>query len=55
MLRAGVGLVVSFHQPVNRQVRVFLGGRQAGVAQHLLNGTQIGPAFQQVGREGMAD
>lgn len=52
---AGVGLVVGFNQPVDGQVRVFLCGRQAGMAQHLLDGAQISPTFQQVGGEGMAD
>ena len=36
-------------------VGVKLCGRQVGVAEHLLDGTEIGSAFEQVGREGVAE
>src|SRR6266568_740515 len=49
----GVGLVVDLHQPVDADVGIFLGGGERGVAEQLLNGAQVGAAFQHVGGKGM--
>ena len=37
------------------QVHVDLGGGDAFVAQHLLNGPEVGPMFQEMGGEGMSE
>jgi hypothetical protein len=37
-----------------QDVRVDLGGGDVGMAQHLLDGTQISPALQQMTGKGMA-
>jgi len=41
-------------QPLGRQVRVDLGGREVGVTEHLLQRAQIAPAREQVGGEAVA-
>ncbi len=41
-------------QAVGGDVGVDLGGRDVSVAQQGLNHAQVGPAFQQVGGEGVA-
>ena len=46
-MRLEIGLAAT---PVG-DVRVQLGGRQVCVAEHLLDGAQVGPSFEQVGRE----
>ena len=52
--RPGVGLQISRAQPFHRDVRVDLRGREAGVTEDLLHGAQVGAAFEQVGRGGVA-
>src|SRR3954454_614068 len=52
--RARVRLEVDVLQAVTRQVRVQLGRRHVGVAEHLLNRAQVAAAGQQVGGEGVA-
>ena len=41
-------LEIGAPQPLDRDVRVDLRRRQAGVAEHLLDGTKIGTTFEQV-------
>ena len=52
-LRAGVGLAVTGFEALHGDVRVDLGGRQRGVAEHFLDAPQVGAAFQQVRRRGV--
>src|SRR5436309_2887424 len=47
---ARVRALVTAPQPLDRDVRVDLGRRQAGVAQHLLDAAQVGTALEQVRR-----
>src|SRR5690606_27161243 len=50
--------VVFFHhflQMCSIQVHVDLGGGNAFVAQHLLNGPEVGAMFQEMGGEGMSE
>jgi murein DD-endopeptidase MepM/ murein hydrolase activator NlpD len=51
---AGVGARVGLAQPLDRDVRVQLGGRQARVAEKFLHRTQVGAAVEQVRRGGVA-
>src|SRR5439155_3198999 len=53
-LRPRVAAAEYLSQPLLVHVGVELGGGDAGVAQHLLDGAQIGPAAQQVGGKGVA-
>lgn len=46
-------LVVSLEQLIHRDMSVALRRAQAGVPQKLLNRTQVGAAFQHVGRAGV--
>src|SRR5712691_11487931 len=52
--RLRVGLVVDVHQLPDRDLGVFLGGGEARVTEHFLNGAQVGALAQQVGGEGVA-
>ena len=52
--RARVRLEVDVLQPLAREVRVQLGGRHVGVAEHLLHRAQVAAAGEQVGRERVA-
>src|SRR5262249_41963696 len=47
--------IVYVPQPRFQHVRVDLGGRQIGVAEHQLNRAQVGAALEEVRRKGMAD
>ena len=47
-------LAVDLEDVAGVDVGVPLGRREAGVAQKLLNGAEIGPALQEVGREAVA-
>ena len=49
--RARVRLEVHVLEPLARQVGVELGGRDVGVAEHLLDGAQVAAAREQVGGE----
>src|SRR5439155_2005481 len=46
---------VGFEQPGPRHVSVALGRGQAGMAEELLDGTDVGPGLQQVGGERVAE
>ena len=50
-----MGLVVHVLQLLAHQLSIDLGGGNIGVAQHLLNGVEVGTVFQQMGGEGMTD
>src|SRR6266545_635181 len=54
ILGARVRLVVGLHQPVQRHVRVLLGGGERRVAQHFLDRAQVRAAVQQMRGERMA-
>src|SRR6266571_3405811 len=49
-----VGLVVNFHQVFDGDLGVFLRGCEAFVAEHLLDGPEVGAFVEQVGSEGVA-
>ena len=49
-----MGLGIGGQQAGGVDLGVFLGGGQAGVAQQLLDGAQVGPGPQQVGGEAVA-
>src|ERR1700679_851729 len=51
----GVGLVVDGHQVDQRDLRVFLRGGKARVAQQFLDGAEVGAVGQQVGGVGVAE
>ena len=51
---ARVGLEVDLLEPLAGEVRVHLGGRDVGVAEHLLHGAQVAAAGEQVGGEAVA-
>src|ERR1051325_10698722 len=48
----GVRLVVGFHQATEVDVRVALRGREARMAEELLDGAQVGAGAEEGGREG---
>src|SRR5213080_1405821 len=48
-----VALVVGIEQPTPRDMRIALRRGKAGVAEHLLDRTDVRPALQQVGGEGV--
>ena len=50
-----VGPIVDRHQMIDVDLGVALGGAQAGVAEHLLDGAQVGALAQQVGGEAVAE
>jgi hypothetical protein len=50
-----VGGVEDLAQVVGRHVRVDLGGRHVGVAEHLLHAAQVGAALQQVRGEAVPE
>ena len=54
LLAARVGVVVHFLQAGLRHVGVDLGGRQALVAEELLDDAQVGASLDEVGGEGVA-
>ena len=54
-LRLRVRLVVHGHQVGQRDLRVFLRGGKARVAQQFLDGAQVGAGRQQVRRIGVAE
>ena len=41
-------------EPLAVDMGVYLGGGDVGMAEHHLDGTEVGPLFKKVGREGMA-
>src|ERR1035437_4084302 len=47
--------VVDGHEVGERDLRVFLGGGEAGVAQQFLDGAEVGAVGQQVRRVGVAE
>ena len=47
---AGVRLTVNFFEAINRDVRVNLGGREAGVAEQILNEPELCAVIEQVRR-----
>src|SRR4051794_12315632 len=51
--RPRVGVEVDVLQPLGREVGVDLGRGDVGVAEHLLEGTEVAAAGQQVRREGV--
>src|ERR1019366_9327522 len=53
-LRVRMRPVVNLHHVLDRQLRVTLRGRETLVAEHLLDGAQVGAFFQHVRAEGMA-
>ena len=48
-----MGLAVDVLQLLADDLGVDLGGGDVGVSQHFLNGAQVGPVLQQVGRKGV--
>src|SRR5262245_47808258 len=52
---ARVGTIVGLHEPAQIDVRVALRRRQARVAEHLLDGAQVGAAAEEVRGEGVAE
>src|SRR4051812_17194855 len=50
---ARMGPEVNLFEPIAREMRVELGRRDVGVPEHLLDGTQVAAAGEQVGREGV--
>jgi hypothetical protein len=52
---AGVGVVVSVAEAFFCDVGVDLGGGEGGVAEEGLDGTEVGPVVEEVGREGVAE
>src|SRR5690349_3455951 len=57
LLLRGMGMCppVDFLQLLQAHVRVDLGGREAGVPQHLLHRADVRAAIQEVGGKGMAE
>src|SRR5690349_8391981 len=55
LLGAGVGLAVAGLEAFDRDVGVDLGGGGRGVAEDLLDATQVGAALEKVGRRTVAD
>src|ERR687891_1029338 len=53
--RVGMCPKVQLPTPAVRYVRVQLGGREVGMAEHLLDAAEVGAALEQVGRERMAE
>src|SRR4249919_2997371 len=53
-LRPGMGVEVDLLELFAREVGVHLGGRDVGVAEHLLHGAQVTAAGEQVGGEAVA-
>src|SRR2546423_9435948 len=51
LLRSGVELLMHATQILAIDVRVDLRGRNVDVAEHFLNGSQIGTTLEQMGRE----
>jgi hypothetical protein len=51
---ARVRFIVNLHKLIHAHMGVALGGREAHVAQHFLDGPQVRPRIQQMGGEGMA-
>ena len=47
-------LAMNFLKPRSSYVSINLCGRDIGMAEHRLHGTEIGAAFEKVGGEGMA-
>jgi hypothetical protein len=47
-------LVIHRRQLIEIEMGVSLRSRQTGVTEHFLNNSEIGPAVQEMGREGMA-
>src|ERR1700677_121679 len=54
LLRPWVGAIVDLRQLRSRQLRVALRGGEALMAEQLLNGAQVGPLFEQMRSEGVA-
>ena len=54
LLRARMRLIVNLQHVLHRELRVALRGRQALVAEQLLNGAQVGAFFQHVRTESVA-
>src|SRR5690606_16201480 len=54
-VREGMGAVVDLHEPVHAHVGVALGGREARVAEQLLDPTEIGARVEQVRGAGVAE
>src|SRR5829696_2832303 len=52
--RVRMGLEVHVAAAAVADVRVQLGGREIGVAEHLLHAAQVGASFEQMRREGVA-
>ena len=50
----GVGAVVDLGHGLRRQLRISLGGGEAGVAQQFLDGTKVGAIGEQMGGKGVA-
>ena len=54
LLGSGMGLVVNVEHVLDGKLGIALGGGKALVAQHLLNGAQVGAFLQHVGSKGVA-
>ena len=50
-----MGLAVTGLEPLDRDVRIYLGGRGRGMAENLLDAAQVSAAFEEVSRGAVAD